>query len=341
MELINIFTIWVTTACNMRCKYCYEGNAKKISYMTEDVAYSVVKWIISRMRESKSVHSVIRFHGGEPTLNMPILRYIVDRLNNEDKNFKFDYHLTSNGYSIKDEDIAYLAKEMADISISLDGKKEINDMYRIDGFGQGTFDKVLDNAKNLRYQFPKLWIRMTVNPQTCNKLEENVFYFLKEGFSNISIVPDFTSKNWTVELIDDLEEQCKSIWGYMEKKKIESNIVLPLNKDLSQLSICMGGTEKFEIDVFGKLYPCTYVIGEEEYCLGDIYNGVDVRTVEKIKRVCKQSINICEGCGGYNSCTAVRCKFVNKKVTNDYFIPIPLICELHRREGIIYLEKHR
>jgi len=72
------YTIWTTGACNLKCKYCYEGLDKPSLYMTSSVAEETLKFIIYDSKKDDEL--LINFHGGEPFLNFKIIQYFVTQL---------------------------------------------------------------------------------------------------------------------------------------------------------------------------------------------------------------------------------------------------------------------
>ncbi|HBH0612317.1 TPA: radical SAM protein, partial [Clostridioides difficile] len=190
------FTIFVTEDCNLRCTYCYEGNDKKKENMSYETADKTIDFICNKELESNSDYTTIVLHGGEPFINFDLIKYIhrdlVDRLS--DKKILFD--ITTNGTIINDEIIEFIAKNVKNISISIDGKKNIHDINRIDANGVGTYEKVMENGKRLIDKGIYVRARMTYNSNTVKYLYESVYDIAKQGFKNIAPISDFMDKNW-------------------------------------------------------------------------------------------------------------------------------------------------
>ncbi len=325
-----MFTIWVTTACNMKCRYCYEGIEKENKYMTSDTADQVVNWIIKTADSHPKLIYPVRFHGGEPLLNFPIIKYIIEELAQKSP-LKFSYHITTNGYCLNKEIIEYLSRHMDVITVSIDGNQRTNDLNRLSVQGESTFNMVLHNAKLLKEKFNNLEIRMTVDTESCKYLSENIFFLLDEGFMLINSETDFTDQRWTVEAVDILESECRKIKQMRMQDDRLKKVGLSIGYSASNMAECTGGIDGFSIDPEGKIYPCIMTVGDLEMCLGNIVKGVREDWKCRLRELSALEMPTCEGCGGYASCSNVRCKFVNKKVMGDYLSPIPLLCELHRR----------
>ncbi len=325
-----MFTIWVTTACNMKCRYCYEGIEKENKYMTSEMADQVINWIIKTADSNKKIIYLVRFHGGEPLLSFAIIKYIIEGLEQKSSH-KFSYHITTNGYYLNEEIIEYLSQHMDVITVSIDGNKRTNDLNRLSIQGESTFDMVLHNAKLLNAEFSNLEIRMTVDIESCKYLSENILFLLNEGFTLINAEMDFTNQGWTVEAVDIVESECRKIKQMRLQDDRLKNIGLPIGYSASNMAECTGGIDGFSIDPEGNIYPCIMTVGDLEMCVGNVVSGIREDWKCYLRDISALEMPACEGCGGYKSCSNVRCRLVNKKVMGDYLSPIPLLCELHRR----------
>lgn len=320
-------TVWVTKACNLSCKYCYEGQDKSCENMSFKTVEAVIQWIHIYMEKRKCTFLILRFHGGEPTINIDVVKYFVNKLNHEE-GISVRYEMTTNGYHLTQEALTFLCENMTRLSISLDGLKKIHDQYRVSANGLGTFDEVLKCAKIINKYEDKLVIRMTLNAKDVELLYQSVKELVNNSFRNIIIVVNAFDENWKLESVEELELQCKRIRSTFIND--EYNISLPIGTTCMNHGICLGGIDTFNILPNGELYPCPYAI-EQEFCLGDVFGGIDQNNVDKILKISKMPLITCEGCGGYESCTSIRCKFFNKKITGEFDSPIALLCELHRR----------
>lgn len=323
-----MFTIWVTGMCNMKCRYCYEGDEKKKENMNCSTADKVIQWILKEISNDHKTH-YIRFHGGEPTLNIDIIKYIVTNL--KYSGYTFVYLLTTNGYRVNEKIAEFLAENISMISVSIDGNKKSNDMKRINEKGNSTFEQVIKNAKYINKLTPNMLIRMTISPETCEDLFDNISYLLEQGFHNIDAEIDVFNNRWSAKKLTILENKCKKIVQEISKQDGKVNINLPICYPERRLEPCVGGIEEFSIDTSGNIFPCIYAVGDSELCIGNVEDGIDKQKQKQIKKINLSTIKACIGCGGYESCLSVRCKIVNKYLMGSFQIPNLLICELHRR----------
>ena len=157
--------IWVTTGCNLKCKYCYEGTEKKSENMTKEVADKTIKFIKATYDKKSLEPLVVEFHGGEPLLNYPIIQYLILEI---EKIFpEALFGITTNGLLLTTERIKYLSEKMNyGFSLSIDGDRDINDQNRIDYHGNGTYKAIMKIVPELLRYRHDIRARMTYTPET-------------------------------------------------------------------------------------------------------------------------------------------------------------------------------
>ena len=307
-----MFTIWTTNQCNLQCKYCYEGKKKRKTFMDEMVAEASIKWILSWMNENGENETLIRFHGGEPTLNMPVIRYIITELGKYSE-YEFNYELTTNGYYLTEEDISFLTHHMSSLSVSMDGNQINNDQYRVTANGQGTFERVFDNAIKMNKLSRNVSIRMTIKPCQVKNMLENIMFFVRAGFKSIAIALDIWDDDWTMELLDEIESVYKELQKKLTQEEYDDVEINNVFRTELKKRKCEGGINGFQINANGNLYPCTYMVGDIEYACGSVFKGIDDKQIKCFEKIYAMLIEACEGCTNYEGCMSVRCKYINKK----------------------------
>ena len=330
MEINSNFlkvTIWVTEACNLRCIYCYEGREKGSGCMSLDMANKVIDWIYEEMKRNRLSFLFVRFHGGEPMLNFPIIEYIISRVN-ENTCIKSFFEMTTNGVNISDSQIEFICKYIDDLSVSVDGLKEIHDKYRIDSFGNGSYESVMECVNRIRLLGKDFSIRMTLNAADVSLLEKSITHFVQAGFVNIAVLVNVFDEYWSVDDLAILKNECKII---REKYALyEESISLPMNMIHHDIGNCTGGMNSYQIMPNGDMYPCPFLI-QSRYCIGNISSGVSEYGASFINSVLNSTVEMCEGCGGYRTCVNTKCKYLTISVNGDINEPLPLICELTRQ----------
>ena len=165
-NLINLrqLVFEVTEKCNLRCGYCGLSDLYKSYTVREDRdlpfqrAKSMIDYLLKLWRDNHNVDTVfpviVSFYGGEPLMNMPLIRKIIEYLEQSKiKERSFRYSMTTNGMLL-DKCMDYLVEKKFNILISLDGDENSNS-YRVDHFGRNSFKKVFTNAKLLQIKFPE------------------------------------------------------------------------------------------------------------------------------------------------------------------------------------------
>ena len=326
-------TIWLTENCNLKCRYCYEGQEKgKRKFAISDIA-ALISFVEREMFESTEQKDkvIISFHGGEPLLELQAMKYIISDLDKiaAKRNISIVYEVTTNGNVNELEFLEYIRnKGNFRISVSLDGKKEINDLFRVTKCGGSSFDKAFRFAKQLLEMDKYPRIRMTLTPEMVGYLYENIVFFIREGFEMIVTVPDFFDKKWERRHLVKMEEQLYKIFEYCKgiptgKPQIS---LLDQTSYLKKVGRCSGGISEIYIGCDGLLYPCTYTVNNIKYCIVDIWTGIDRIKQKELLTLYAQNNEECAGCGLGSACICTRCKFLNEAITGNRVTAIPIIC---------------
>ncbi len=332
-------TLWTTTNCNLRCKYCYEKSNNKINILESDIESKILDFIKKDILESESKEHNIQFHGGEPLLNFKLIKRVVNEIEKLRKNNEFTirYGLTTNGTIWNEEIREFFIKHKklfeGYISISIDGTKENHNRNRVFADNRGSFDIVYNTAKELLSIFKNIRCRMTVNKENVNELAENIKYIAEEGFSQISVAFDLFDNKWSSEDVDIIKKQYQEIVEYWkENNDIEISLIDEI-KYKKKLGRCVAETH-FYPDGF--IYPCTFAVGNKEFNIGHIDTGLDKEKIDKIAKLSRKDNEICSECKNKLACSSNRCKILNKVVTGDYYKSIPIECVLERIKLDIY-----
>lgn len=326
-----LFNIWVTNNCNFRCRYCYVPQYMK--NMEQDTADKVIDFIkeMAQLDEDKEI--IINFHGGEPLLNFDLIQQIMGRCKKifERKNLLFG--ITTNGSMLTKEIAEILVDNFKyNLSISLDGSKEVNDFNRRHLDGSGTYDRIIDNLLYIKTLDPYVRVRVTYNTKTVRCIFNSIRHIVELGFKKIVAVPDFTDENWNDKYVEILAEELELIYKrFYQIKDVDINII---SDDIRRKkSCCHGGKKSLNIDVDGNIFPCTWTIGNDEFLIGNINKGIDIDKVDELLSYSLKDIRECSGCNLKESCISNRCRMINKVITGD-FCKIPEIrCEYN---NIIY-----
>lgn len=243
------FAIWVTTKCNMRCSYCYEGSEKDNFVLDKNAADEIIRFILSKI--SKSEVTIIDFHGGEPLLNFSAIKYIVEKLENEYSEYDFIYGITTNGIINTLDILDFLAKNFSySLSVSLDGTRNAHDSNRLLTSGESSYYKAMNTALMLLKNKKRhdLRVRMTVVPNNVEELAEGVIDLIEKGFKIIIPVVDCCDKSWEQSDLEAIRFQLGTIKEYLIDNNLLSSVVVAMvNESNHLLGECGGGITSFHI----------------------------------------------------------------------------------------------
>ena len=300
--------------CNLRCEYCFAaqgdfGHGRKL--MSFEVGKAAIDFLI---KHSANRHNLeLDFFGGEPLMNWDVVKRLVKYARSVEKergkNFRFT--LTTNGMLIDDEVIEFCNREMSNVVLSLDGRKEINDATRVDYAGNGSYDRIVPKFRKLveARGGKNYYMRGTfthANPDFTN----DVFHMADLGFTELSMEPVVCAPDDPAALTsDDLEivkEQYEILAKDMLRREKEGKPITFYHYMLDltggpciykRISGCGSGTEYMAVTPWGDLYPCHQFVGEEKFKLGDIWKGVTNEAVRSEFRSCNAyARRECENC---------------------------------------------
>jgi len=321
--------IWVTSACNLACRYCYEGNAKINQMMDRTTADRILGYIEENADEKEEISVV--FHGGEPLLNFELIKYFVRKIS--EKYEKRQFKLTTNGTVMNWEIAQFLLDNFQNgVSLSVDGNESTHDSNRVYIDGKGSFKTVMENISTYftKEQYSKFTIRMTLTSETINKLFDNCTYFVNMGFSTIITALNQYDKAWNAQKFEKLQGQVYDIYqeaiksGY-EEKGIYLSVLDWRNRVKGE---CKISKENLKIYVNGDVYPCIASVGDESLILGNIHVEpfANIDLIERICRINKMENPECGNCKHKPYCVNSRCKLVNRAYNGDFLKPSGVEC---------------
>lgn len=330
-----IWNIWVTGRCNLECKYCYIAGAKKDTSFNPAEIQNLINFIVTHSADYNQL--VVNFMGGEPLLEFLLIRDIVHALLNK-WHSRVMFSLTTNGILVDDEMIEFFKDYRFVISLSWDGCKEINDLYRIDKKGNGTYYRILETYNKFRKQeFGNIRIRSTFNSNSINYLKESIDTFLHLDESiNAVFIPDYFDVGWNHESLGKIK---------LIREEVNNNsgnrITIIGRSDL-RINTCSGGVQSFHIYCDGKVYPCSYVVDIPEYIIGDIKYGLDKEKICGFSERYSSRIDECIGCDYERYCLTYKCRYLNLILSGNMNKPSPIVCQMENIKmcnGVIMKER--
>ncbi len=289
--VIKALCLHVAHTCNLNCAYCFASQGKyhgERAVMSFEVGKRALDFLIEN---SGTRHNLeVDFFGGEPLMNFEVVKELVAyaRSVEKQKGKNFRFTLTTNGLQIDDDVIEFANKECSNVVLSLDGRKEIHDRYRVDYSGKGSWDRIVPKFQKLveARGGKNYYMRGTfthLNPDFLNDIKQ----MLDLGFTELSMEPVVCAPGDPSELTaDDLPvvlEQYEKLAELMIKRKDEGrpftfyHYMLDLTDGpciYKRISGCGSGKEYMAVTPWGDLYPCHQFVGDEKFKLGNIWNGV-------------------------------------------------------------------
>ena len=144
--VVKALCLHIAHTCNLNCEYCFASQGKyhgERSMMSFEVGKRAFDWLIENSGSRRNLE--VDFFGGEPLMNFDVVKQLVEyaRSIEKEKGKNFRFTLTTNGVLVDDDVIDFCNREMSNVVLSLDGRKEIHDRYRVDYAGNGSWDKIV------------------------------------------------------------------------------------------------------------------------------------------------------------------------------------------------------
>ena len=289
--VVKALCLHIAHTCNLNCSYCfasqghYHGERAVMSY---EVGKRALDFLIENSGTRRNLE--VDFFGGEPLLNFEVVKDLVKyaRSIEKEKGKNFRFTLTTNGVLIDDDVIDFANREMSNVVLSLDGRKEIHDRFRVDYAGKGSFDKIVPKFQRLveARGGKNYYMRGTFTHANPDFLED-IKAMLELGFNELSMEPVVCAEGDPSELTDEdikvVCEQYEKLAELMLERHKEGrpftfyHYMIDLKGGpciYKRISGCGSGTEYMAVTPWGDLYPCHQFVGDESYRLGDIYVGV-------------------------------------------------------------------
>ncbi len=356
--VIKAMCLNMTHDCNLRCEYCfasqgtYKGEKAFLSFETGKKAFD---YLVKNSGNRKNLE--VDFFGGEPLMNFDVIKKLVDygRSLEKEYNKHFRFTVTTNGVLLDEEKMDYINENMDNVVLSIDGRKETNDRMRKTINKKGSYDLIVDNYKRFisKRGSKDYFARGTY---TSNNLDfsEDVKHMRELGFDKISVEPvvakDEEKYALKKEHVDILKKEYEKLAEYyIESYKSKDrrfqffhfNIELEGGPCIYKRSIgCGAGTEYVAVTPSGDLYPCHQFVGNEEFIIGNVEEGITNRALaDKFKNVSVNDKPACRDCWAKYFCSG-GCHANAYNFNKDFTVPYDVGCELEKKriECAIYLK---
>ena len=292
--VVKALCLHVAHTCNLNCAYCFASQGKyhgERAVMPFEVGKQALDFLIANSGTRRNLE--VDFFGGEPLMNFQVVKDLVAYARSIEKehNKNFRFTLTTNGLLIDEDVIDFANREMSNVVLSLDGRKEIHDRYRVDYAGKGSWERIVPKFQKLvaARGGKNYYMRGTfthANPDFLKDIQQ----MLDLGFTELSMEPVVCAPGDPSALTEEdfpvVCQQYEQLAELMLRRDREGkpftfyHYMLDLSGGpciYKRISGCGSGTEYMAVTPWGDLYPCHQFVGDERFRLGNIRDGVTNR----------------------------------------------------------------
>ncbi len=290
--VVKALCIHIAHSCNLNCAYCFASQGKyqgERALMSLEVGKRALDFLIENSGSRRNLE--VDFFGGEPLMNFDVVKEMVAYARSREKETgkHFRFTLTTNGMLIDDDVIDFANREMSNVVLSLDGRREIHDRYRVDYAGKGSWERIVPKFQKLveARGGKNYYMRGTFTHANPDFLKD-IQTMLDLGFTELSMEPVVCAPDdpsaLTMEDMPIVMEQYEQLAQLMLQRHKEGrpftfyHYMIDLKGGpciYKRVSGCGSGTEYMAVTPWGDLYPCHQFVGDEKFKLGNIYDGVD------------------------------------------------------------------
>lgn len=301
--VVKALCLHIAHDCNLACRYCfaeegeYHGHRELMSFETGKRA---LDFLIANSGLRRNLE--VDFFGGEPLMNWKVVKDLVAYGREQEKlhDKKFRFTLTTNGVLLNDQIMEFANQEMGNVVLSIDGRKEIHDHMRPFRKGQGSYDMIVPKFQKFaesRHQ-DKYYVRGTFTHYNLD-FSEDVLHLADLGFKQISVEPVVAEDSEAYALREEdlpiLFDEYDKLAAEMVRRKQAGNdfnffhFMIDLEGGpcvAKRLSGCGSGTEYLAVTPWGDLYPCHQFVGNEDFLMGNVWDGVKRTDIQDEFKCC-------------------------------------------------------
>lgn len=346
--VIKAMCLHIAHDCNLACKYCFAGEGEYCgdrSLMSFEVGKQAFDFLIANSGTRKNLE--VDFFGGEPLMNFEVVKQLVAYAREQEKihNKNFRFTLTTNGVLLDEEVMDFANKEMYNVVLSLDGRKETNDKMRVSRNGKGSYDLIVPKFKEMvkRRGDKEYYIRGTYTHYNTD-FTKDILHMADLGFTKLAMEPVVASPDAPYAL---KEEDLPTLFDQYEKLAAEMvrrekngkgftffHYMIDLEGGpciAKRIAGCGVGTEYVAVTPWGDLYPCHQFVGDENYLLGNVFDGITNEEVRRRFKMCNiYTRPQCNDCFARLYCSG-GCSANSYHATGSIEGIYELGCKLHRK----------
>ena len=302
-HVIKALCLHVAHTCNLNCSYCFASQGKyhgERAIMSFEVGKRALDFLVENSGTRRNLE--VDFFGGEPLMNWQVVKDLVAyaRSIEKDAGKNFRFTLTTNGVLLDDEVTEFCNREMHNVVLSLDGRKEVNDRFRVDVAGNGSYERIVPNFQRFvaKRGDKSYYMRGTYTHYNTD-FTNDLFHMADLGFTELSMEPVVCAPGDPCALTEEdfpvLCEQYEILAKDMLRRWREGKPITFYHYmvDLKhgpciykRVTGCGSGTEYMAVTPWGELFPCHQFVGDPKYSLGNIWDGVTNAAAQEEFRAC-------------------------------------------------------
>lgn len=346
--VIKAMCLHIAHDCNLACKYCFAGEGEYCgdrSLMSFEVGKQAFDFLIANSGTRKNLE--VDFFGGEPLMNFEVVKQLVAYARDQEKihNKNFRFTLTTNGVLLDEEVMDFANKEMYNVVLSLDGRKETNDRMRVSRNGKGSYDLIVPKFKEMvkRRGDKEYYIRGTYTHYNTD-FTKDILHMADLGFTKLAMEPVVASPDAPYALKEEdlpvLFDQYEKLAAEMVRREKNGkgftffHYMIDLEGGpciAKRIAGCGVGTEYVAVTPWGDLYPCHQFVGDENYLLGNVFDGITNEEVRSRFKMCNiYTRPQCNDCFARLYCSG-GCSANSYHATGSIEGIYELGCKLHRK----------
>ena len=349
---VKAMCLHIAHDCNLRCKYCFADTGEYMGHrqlMSFEVGKAAIDYLI---KHSGGRHNLeLDFFGGEPLMNFDVVRQVVEYARSQEKAYNklFRFTITTNGVLLDDAKIDFINREMSNVVLSIDGRKEVNDRVRSRVDGSGCYDSIMPKFQRLvekrlgNEPFDQYYVRGTFTKYNKD-FANDVLHLNDMGFDQISVEPVVADPKEPYALTEAALPEVFAEYERLAKIMIDRHgsgrdfnffhFMLDLDQGpcaIKRLRGCGCGNEYVAVTPDGDVYPCHQFVGHDEWKMGNVFDqSLDFDRKCQFAAATVYGKEDCKNCwakfycsGGCNANSMVYC--------GDILKPFKLSCELEKK----------
>jgi len=333
-------TVWNTSRCNFRCKYCFVFKLYE-DIPRQEMQRETMNALLHFARHNLRRDGMIWFFGGEPLVSFDTMKYITEKAVAD--NLAIRFGVTTNCYLLNKDILKWMKKYGYGILCSIDGLQKTHDKYRVLPDGRGTWKVVWENIKKVKKILnPNPQLRWTFSPETIDGLTEGLKFFVKHGFTNVAIDAVYEVE-WDEDSLNQLREELTKMRDFLDRC-YERNIpvfsmfvrdaatAVMNNRRINWIQRCGLGQGGVGVAPDGKIYPCHRFVSSRKLVIGSVFDGFYPERIylneewQKVPPYCEVPER-CLSCKFKNACMG-GCLAVNYDLFGDIHIVPKAMCDI-------------